>query len=85
MRIKLLYFASLRETVGTARESLELPAAVSTVAGLQEHLRARGSTWAQAFGAGRAVRVALDQVIAGPDSALHDGAEVAFFPPVTGG
>ncbi|MFI4931119.1 MAG: MoaD/ThiS family protein, partial [Burkholderiales bacterium] len=34
---------------------------------------------------GRAVRCALDQVMAGEGAALHDGSEVAFFPPVTGG
>ncbi len=85
MIIKLLYFASLREALGTAGESLELPDAVTTVDGLQEHLRARGPEWARALGDGRVIRAAVDQIIAGPESPIHDGAEVAFFPPVTGG
>lgn len=85
MRIKLLYFASLREALGTATESLELPEAVTTVDGVREHLSARGPDWARALGDGRVIRVALDQIIAEPDSPIHDGAEVAFFPPVTGG
>ena len=85
MRIKLLFFASVREELGVATEALELPAAVTTVAALREHLRTRGPKWEATLGSCRAVRVALDQVIVQADSQLRDGAEVAFFPPVTGG
>lgn len=85
MRIKLLYFASLREALGTASEALELPDAITTLDGLREHLRGRGPEWDRALGSGGVIRAAIDQTIAGPDSPIHDGAEVAFFPPVTGG
>ncbi len=85
MMINLLYFAGLREALGTSGETLELPETVTTIAGLRAHLCARGGTWAQALGAGRAIRVALDHVIAEPGSPIHEGAEVTFFPPVTGG
>ncbi len=85
MKLKLLFFASLREALDTGQESVEVPAGVSTTGDLQSWLAARGGAWAEALAPGRAVRVAVDQSLGGPDTALHDGAEVAFFPPVTGG
>jgi sulfur-carrier protein len=85
VRVLVLYFASLRETLGLAREALDLPEAVATAADLRSHLCARGGVWAQALAEGAAVRVAIDQSLALPATRLHEGAEVAFFPPVTGG
>ncbi len=85
MRVTLLYFAALREGLGTAREEVALPAHVQTASALRAWLRERGGAWAQLLADGRAVRVAIDQAMAGPDALLHEGAEVAFFPPVTGG
>jgi molybdopterin synthase sulfur carrier subunit len=85
MQITILYFASLRETLGTGREVVELPAGTLTVGALRAWLCARGGLWAEALAEGRAVRVALDYAMASPETALHDGAELAFFPPVTGG
>ncbi|RZA31509.1 MAG: molybdopterin converting factor subunit 1 [Lysobacteraceae bacterium] len=85
MNITLRYFASVRETLGMANESLELPRGATTVGGVREALVARGGVWAEALGADRAVRMAYNQVMCGPDTAVADGAEVAFFPPVTGG
>ena len=57
----------------------------STVAQLRDALIARGGAHAQALARGRAVRTALDQVLCAEASVLREGAEVAFFPPVTGG
>jgi molybdopterin synthase sulfur carrier subunit len=85
MRVTLLYFASLREAVGIDRETCELPPGVDTVARVRDWLRERGGAWAAALGEGRNVRAAVDQVMARTDVPLADGAEVAFFPPVTGG
>ena len=84
MSVKLLYFASLREKLGLGEERLDLPTGVSNVAALREHLSARGDVWATAL-AGKALRVAVNQDLARLDSAVKDGDEVAFFPPVTGG
>lgn len=83
--IKLLYFARLREALGTGREEVTLPAGVSTLGALRAHLSARGEAWAREMAAGRNLRAAVNQEIAGPDTPLKDGDEVAFFPPVTGG
>jgi len=84
MTIKLLYFASLREALGTNSEELALPAEVSDVAALKVFLAARGAAW-QALTQSRSLRAAVNQQMAGPDSGICDGDEVAFFPPVTGG
>ena len=83
--ITILYFASLRESVGIARERIELPEGVRTLGDLRDWLRARGGVWAEALAEGRAVRMALAQQMTGPETALTPDCEVAFFPPVTGG
>jgi molybdopterin synthase sulfur carrier subunit len=82
-KVQVRYFASVREAVGTGSESVE--SAAATLAGLRDELIARGDAYAQALARGRAVRMALDQVMSGEDAALREGCEVAFFPPVTGG
>lgn len=85
MKINLKYFASVREKLGTGQDSLELPGEATTVGAVREALVARGEPWAEALGQDRAVRMACNQVMCGPETAVPDGAEVAFFPPVTGG
>lgn len=82
--VNILYFASLREQVGLAHESIALPA-VATVAGLIEMLRARGGEWPDALAANKPWRVAVNQEIAAFDTPLKSDDEVAIFPPVTGG
>lgn len=83
MKIQLRYFASIREAIGTGSESVETAAA--TLADLRDELIARGGAHAEALARGRAVRVSLNQTMADESAALVEGAEVAFFPPVTGG
>ena len=85
MSVKLLYFAALREQLGCAEESLALPVDVGTVAGLRAHLMTRGGPWQTSLAATRALRVAVNQVMAQPGTPVKAGDEVAFFPPVTGG
>ena len=81
--VRILYFARVRETVGLAEESVDLPAGVADVAGLIVWLTTRGGAWAETFA--RPYRVAVNQTMATPDTVLADGDEVAVFPPVTGG
>ena len=83
MKIQLKYFASIREALGQGGETLEVAAA--TVGALRDELIARGGAHAEALARGRAVRVSLNQTMADESAALSEGAEVAFFPPVTGG
>jgi len=81
--IKVLYFAGLREQLGTAGEDLD--ASPATVAGLRSMLMARGGAWQSALAQGKALRVAVNQEIAQPSTPVKSGDEIAFFPPVTGG
>lgn len=83
MKIQLRYFASIREAIGSGSETLDTAAA--TLAALRDELIARGGAHAEVLARGRAVRVSLNQTMADESAALSDGAEVAFFPPVTGG
>ncbi|HMM54891.1 MAG TPA: molybdopterin converting factor subunit 1 [Candidatus Desulfobacillus sp.] len=84
MSLKVLYFASLRETLGQSSEQLALPAGVASVGQLHAHLLERGGAW-QALAGTKNLRVAVNQDMATMDTPLRDGDEVAFFPPVTGG
>ncbi len=83
--IRIRYFARLRETLGTADETLEAAPGPATVADLLGRLRARGGVWAQALAADAPVLVAVNQDLARPETPVRDTDEVAFFPPVTGG
>jgi molybdopterin synthase sulfur carrier subunit len=83
--ITVLYFARLREAFGTSAETIELPAQVRDLEGLRAMLMARGGAWAQELAPQKPVRAAVNQAMAVGDTALADGDEVAFFPPVTGG
>jgi len=83
MKLKLRYFASIREALG-AGESLEI-AEGTTVAAVRDALIARGGAHAETLARGRALRSALDQVLCDETELVVDGSELAFFPPVTGG
>ncbi len=83
MKVNVRYFASIRESLG-AGESLAL-VTEPTVGGVRDALIARGGPHATALARGRALRCALNQVLCDESAAVIDGAEVAFFPPVTGG
>lgn len=83
MPLNLRYFASIRETVGRSGEVYD--GGVASLAELRDALIARGEPYVQALGRGRAVRMAVDHVMRGENFVPAEGAEVAFFPPVTGG
>ena len=83
--VTLLYFASLRESLGCSREQLALASGNSTVSSLLEQLRSRDGRWTEAFAPGRTWRVAVNQQMADLATPVKAGDEVAFFPPVTGG
>jgi len=82
--IRLRYFASLREHLGIGDEQIDLPAGVADVSGLAGWLQQRDTTWRSAL-EDPGLRVAVNQVIAGPECPVRDGDEIAWFPPVTGG
>lgn len=82
-QITVRYFASIREAVGQGSESVQTTA--TTLGALRDELIARGGAHATSLARGKAVRMALNQTLSDESAALADGAEVAFFPPVTGG
>jgi sulfur-carrier protein len=83
--VTILYFARLREALGTGSEQLAVPENVANVGSLREALIRRGGAWAHELAPSRNVRMAVNQDMASADTPINDGDEVAFFPPVTGG
>ena len=83
MKVAVRYFASIREAIGQGGEAVETRA--ETLAALRDELIARGEPHAGALARGKSVRMAIDQVMSDEAATLREGAEVAFFPPVTGG
>jgi molybdopterin synthase sulfur carrier subunit len=80
--VKVLYFAGLKEALGMAGESVELPAGVATVGALRDWLVAQGR---EKLASAKNLRCAVNQDMAGLDAPVREGDEIAFFPPVTGG
>ena len=81
--IKVLFFAQVRELVGTESLTLEVDA-LSTVETVRRQLSGRSERWALALEDGKLL-AAVNQTLVSFDHPLTDGDEVAFFPPVTGG
>jgi molybdopterin synthase sulfur carrier subunit len=85
VKVTVLFFAGLREQLGTSALDVELPPGVATVGALRAHLRGRGTSYESALGEKKALRTAVNQEMAPASAAIRAGDEVAFFPPVTGG
>lgn len=83
--ISVLWFAWLRERVGSAEERLSLPEGVTDVGSLLAWLPTLDARHASAFEQPGLVRCAVNQVFATGTDTVRDGDEVALFPPVTGG
>ena len=83
MKVEIRYFASIREALGPG-EALDV-AEGATVASVRDALIARGGAHASVLARGKALRTALNKVLCDDATLLQDGAELAFFPPVTGG
>ena len=83
MLVQVRFFASLRESLGP-QEQVQLPAGV-TLGELRDQLIASSPRHAEALARTRTLRGAINQVMCDEATVVPDGAEVAFFPPVTGG
>ena len=83
MLLTVRYFASIREAIGVGSERIDVGA--TDLEGLRDELIRRGAPYAEALARGKTVRMALNQVMRDESTPLAEGAEVAFFPPVTGG
>ena len=85
MKLKIRYFAWVRERVGVPEEDVEVPAGVHTVGELATWLASRGEEYAHAFENPKVVRAAIDRNHVRQDAAIGTASEIAFFPPMTGG
>jgi molybdopterin synthase sulfur carrier subunit len=85
MKLELRFFASLREALGVSQEDITIPDTVKTIADLRIYLIGRGNPWAEVLAENKVLRCALNQVIVDANTPLQENAEIAFFPPVTGG
>jgi molybdopterin synthase sulfur carrier subunit len=85
MKLELRFFASIREALGISQEEITIPDKVKTIADLRVFLAERGDPWAEVLAQGKVLRCALNQQMVDASTALKENAEVAFFPPVTGG
>ena len=85
MRVKLLYFAWLRERIGKNAEEIEPPPGIATVGDLVVWLAKQGDEYAHAFANPGVVRAAIDRAHVKADAPIAGAREIAFFPPMTGG
>ena len=85
MAIEMLYFAWVREKVGTSAETVDPPPEAATVGALLDWLATLSDGHAAAFADRGRLRAAVDQAFVPLDAPLGRPREVAIFPPVTGG
>lgn len=82
MTITVLYFAAVRELVGTDEEQIALPAGIDTVEALAAHLEALHPPLE---GRLECVRFARNEEFASAGDAVSAGDTIALIPPVAGG
>jgi len=93
LKLRLRYFAALREALGVSDETIDVPDDLDSVAAVLAWLRARGGVWDETFAQTSRLRCALNHHLVALDAPLPPAGttfetgplELAFFPPVTGG
>ena len=81
LQVKLVYFASVREAMGTSSEQVTIPENIKTIAQLKHMLAQKNNKFKQIS----QVLAAVNQTIVKEDALINNNDEVALFPPVTGG
>jgi molybdopterin synthase sulfur carrier subunit len=85
MKIKVLYFARIKEALNYSSEDIDLPQEVFNITLLKNWLSLRGELWENLFNGKQVVRAAINHELVDNLAGFKEGDEVAFFPPVTGG
>ena len=85
MKVRLRYFASVREALGVSEEWVDVPEEVRTIGDLRRYLMKRGEPWSDVLEKKNGLRMACQLKMADLDTILTEDCEVAFSPPVTGG
>jgi len=83
--VDVVYFASVREAIGTGKETHNVPPDLVTLRDFIEWLRARGPEYETALSDDLGIRAAIDHVHATPDTPIEGAHEIAIFPMMTGG
>lgn len=85
MRLRIVYFAWVRERIGKGSEEITLPERVVTIGDLIAHLATLGEEYSAAFEVPQVIRAAIDEEHADHDEPIGTAREIALFPPMTGG
>ena len=85
MKIKVLFFAKLRELLGTKQVDVTFTESDYKVSDVLAALRQKGEVWAEELNENKSFRIAVNQEMVTEDVMINEGDEMALFPPVTGG
>ena len=80
-RVKLLFFATLRDRAGTKSIELDIPSDL-TVQGLKEKISTEYPTLKESMSS---VLITINREYAFDEAIIPSNAELAMFPPVSGG
>ena len=81
MKVRLLFFAVLRDIAGTDVRELTLPEGTTA----HDVWRTLRTEFQKLTDYAQPPMVAVNESYAGPETVLRDGDELAFIPPVAGG
>ena len=86
MNLKLLFFASLREQFEFSQKEITLIKQVRTAEEfLLDMSKQVGGDWVDLFENKNMYKLAINQELSSWSDLIHEGDELAIFPPITGG
>lgn len=85
MKVKLIYFAWVRERIDKSEEEIDLPDSVVTGTDLLNHLKSLGEEYEAALQYPEVIRLAINQEHVDHDEPISGAREIGIFPPMTGG